>query len=67
MYVEYKNAAQEREYYDLRKDPYEIDNIAGDLTVAQRDELHRILVGLAGCHNDTTCWNAARPRSDVFS
>jgi N-acetylglucosamine-6-sulfatase len=62
VYVEYADPAHETEYYDISKDPYEIDNTANQLTPAQRDELHRILAGLEDCHTENSCWSAAQPR-----
>ena len=61
VYVEYKDAAHEIEYYDIRKDPYERDNIANRLTSRQRSELHRILLGLERCHGASACWRAGMP------
>jgi N-acetylglucosamine-6-sulfatase len=58
-YVEYRDG--ELEYYDLRKDPYERDNIVGRLTRAQKSELHRILLGLERCHGSRACWRAGLP------
>lgn len=59
LYVEY--ATGEREYYDLRKDPYEVDNIAGSLSPAQLAVLHATLRGLAQCRGATDCQRAAAP------
>jgi len=59
VYVEYQSAQHELEYYDLATDPYELDNIAGQLTDAQKAELHRLLTGLVGCHDGPTCFQAA--------
>ena len=61
VYVEYKDAAHELEYYDVNKDPYERDNIAKRLTGAQRAGLHRILARLERCHSGRACWTAGRP------
>jgi arylsulfatase A-like enzyme len=45
LYVEYENGW--RELYDLRRDPWELDNIAGDPTTdALQDQLHRLLLRL---------------------
>jgi N-acetylglucosamine-6-sulfatase len=62
VYVEYQDTRHETEFYDITKDPFEQNNIAGDLTSAQRAELHRVLVGLQSCHSATTCWAAGRPK-----
>ncbi len=61
VYVEYKDAAHEVEYYNIRSDPYERDNIANRLSRRQRSELHRILVGLERCHGMSACWRAGLP------
>ena len=61
VYVEYQDPAHELEYYDIRKDPFEIDNVASSLTGARKAELHKILVGLENCHNGRSCWTAALP------
>ncbi len=61
VYVEYADRQHELEYYDIAKDPYEIDNVASSLTSAQKSELHSILSALENCHNQSACWNAARP------
>jgi N-acetylglucosamine-6-sulfatase len=61
VYVEYRDAAHELEYYDLRRDPHERDNTAGRLTSGQKSELHRILVAIERCHGRSACWRAALP------
>jgi N-acetylglucosamine-6-sulfatase len=61
VYVEYRDAAQETEYYDIRSDPFERDNIAGRLTPTQKRVLHRILTRLADCHGARACWRAGAP------
>jgi N-acetylglucosamine-6-sulfatase len=61
VYVEYKDAAHELEYYDIRKDPSERNNIAGGLSARQKAELHKILVGLERCHSRSACWKAGLP------
>ncbi len=55
-YVEYKDG--DIEYYDRLKDPYELNNIAGQLSTARKAALHQALVGLRTCHTYTTCWAA---------
>jgi N-acetylglucosamine-6-sulfatase len=62
VYVEYRDAAHELEYYDLRRDRFERNNIANRLTRTQKAELHRILVGLERCHSGSGCWKAGSPR-----
>lgn len=61
VYVEYKDAAHEREYYDIARDPFERDNTAGTLSRAQVAELHKILVRLERCHGTSACWTAGLP------
>jgi N-acetylglucosamine-6-sulfatase len=61
VYVEYKDPQHELEYYDIRNDPYERDNIANRLTATQRAELHRVLLGLVNCHTSRACWRAGLP------
>ena len=61
MYVEYKDAAHETEYYDIATDPYEQNNVAGSLTATQRNELHKVLSGLRNCHSASSCWAAGLP------
>ena len=56
-WVEYANG--DREYYDLRSDPGQIDNLAGELDPATRASLHSTLVKLRGCHHTRSCWRAA--------
>ncbi len=56
LYVEYDDA--EREYYDLRRDPFELHNIAGLLPPRRLATLHRQLRRLASCHGARQCWSA---------
>jgi N-acetylglucosamine-6-sulfatase len=56
LYVEYADG--EREYYDLRADPYELDNIARDLSQAELARLHEQLGALERCHGAAACWAA---------
>jgi len=58
LYVEYRDG--EREYYDLRRDPYERVNAIGRLSRRRRGQLHRMLVRLERCHGARSCWRAAR-------
>jgi N-acetylglucosamine-6-sulfatase len=62
VYVEYANPAHEREFYDIRSDPYERHNIVASLSARQRAALHLILRRLATCHGTRACWAAGRPR-----
>ena len=61
VYVEYADSQHEIEFYDINKDPYEIENIASRLTSQQRAELHTILAGLQNCHDANACWAARQP------
>ena len=56
LYVEYANG--EREYYDLRSDPFELVNIAGSLAPARLAALHAALLAVEGCHDAVSCWAA---------
>jgi N-acetylglucosamine-6-sulfatase len=56
-YVEYKNG--QREYYDLRADPYELTNTYSGLSPGRVDSLHSLLHGLANCHSSATCRHVA--------
>jgi arylsulfatase A-like enzyme len=56
LYVEYRDG--EREYYNLRSDPFELHNLAGRLTFAQLAGLHNQLARLENCHGSQQCWTA---------
>jgi N-acetylglucosamine-6-sulfatase len=56
LYVEYADG--EREFYDLRTDPYELDNLATALSPGQLAELHTALTRLQDCHSSQACWTA---------
>jgi N-acetylglucosamine-6-sulfatase len=56
LYVEYANG--EREYYDLRSDPFELVNIAGSLAPARLAALHAALAAVENCHDGSACWAA---------
>jgi N-acetylglucosamine-6-sulfatase len=53
IYVEYADG--EREYYNLSRDHYELNNTFGHISHARRVQLHRTLVRLEGC-NGSDCW-----------
>jgi N-acetylglucosamine-6-sulfatase len=55
-YVEYSNG--EREYYNRVDDPYQLNNIAGQLTATRLAALHGALRGLVDCHTHSDCWTA---------
>jgi hypothetical protein len=56
LYVEYANG--DREFYDLRTDPYELDNLASSLLPTQVGQLHAELTRLQDCHSSESCWAA---------
>ena len=56
LYVEYADG--EREFYDLRADPFELHNIAGRLTRRELTRLHAELRALERCHGGRACWAA---------
>ncbi len=56
LYVEYADG--EREFYDLRTDPFELHNLAGRLTRAGRRRLHAALQAMEVCHGGRSCWAA---------
>ncbi len=56
LYVEYIDG--EREFYNLRRDPFELRNIYGRLPRAQRTSLHIELRALKQCHTGAACWAA---------
>ena len=64
LYVEYADG--EREFYDLRSDPFELHNLARRLTSRELTQLHAGLARLKRCHGAARCW-AARHISPVGS
>jgi arylsulfatase A-like enzyme len=56
LYVEYLDG--EIEYYDLRTDPFELHNIANELSPLRLLVLHEELGALRRCHGGRGCWNA---------
>ncbi len=58
LYVEYDDG--EREYYDLSKDPLELDNLAPTASRVILTGLHAQLRALATCHGAVDCQVAAR-------
>jgi N-acetylglucosamine-6-sulfatase len=59
LYVEYRNG--EREFYNLRTDPYELHNIADELNPIQSAALHADLQKLEQCRG-LECWTAMHVR-----
>jgi N-acetylglucosamine-6-sulfatase len=57
LYVEYRD--DEREFYDLRSDPYELHNVVSTLSAGQLAQLHDELSGLESCHTGDACWAAS--------
>ncbi len=55
-YVEYANG--EREYYDLARDPFELDNQYASMPRALRTQLHDTLRRMESCHGSVSCWDA---------
>jgi arylsulfatase A-like enzyme len=53
VYVEYADG--QREYYDLRKDPHEVDNRVTRLKASEHKRLHRLLRALATCRGAPAC------------
>ena len=60
LYVEYADG--EREFYDLRSDPFELHNVAARLTRSQSELLHSELQRLKRCHGERRCWSAMHVR-----
>jgi N-acetylglucosamine-6-sulfatase len=56
LYVEYGDGG--REFYDLRTDPLELDNVVDELSQATRSQLHSELAAIHRCHGGRTCWTA---------
>ncbi|MCP2329679.1 arylsulfatase A-like enzyme [Hamadaea flava] len=55
-YVEY--ATGDREYYDRVADPYQLTNLAGQLSAARLAQLHDALTAYQACHTHEGCWTA---------
>ena len=56
LYVEYDTG--EREYYDLRRDPFELSNVVAQLTPAHAQRLQQTLRRIEACHGARACWRA---------
>jgi arylsulfatase A-like enzyme len=57
LYVEYSTG--DREYYDLRTDPYELNNTITTLPPARLAQLQQTLQALRTCHGSSACSTAA--------
>jgi N-acetylglucosamine-6-sulfatase len=60
LYVAYtaRRARGEIDFYDLRRDPFELHNVAGRLSRAQRRQLRAEVNALINCHGEHACWQA---------
>jgi N-acetylglucosamine-6-sulfatase len=56
LYVEYVTG--EREYYNLRTDPFELHNIAAHLSPGHESRLQRTLATIERCQGPRSCWRA---------
>jgi arylsulfatase A-like enzyme len=56
LYVEYDTG--EREYYDLRRDPFELRNVFARLSPGRVSRLHRTLSDIERCHGARSCGRA---------
>jgi N-acetylglucosamine-6-sulfatase len=61
LYIEYADG--EREFHDLRSDPFELHNLAERLTRRQLRILHRELRRMERCHAAASCWSAMHVRA----
>jgi arylsulfatase A-like enzyme len=56
-YVSYETG--EREYYDVRKDPYQLENVWKELDPGEQAGLETTLRRLRNCHDTRACWRAS--------
>jgi N-acetylglucosamine-6-sulfatase len=56
LYVQYSDG--EIEFYDLRRDPFELHNVAGRLNFQQLGQLSFELDAIKHCHQGHSCWAA---------
>ena len=56
-YVEYSNG--DLEYYNLRKDKFQLSNTANSLSRVARGNLHAQLSAISDCSGLASCWTAA--------
>ncbi len=61
LYVEYRSD-HKNEFYDLKRDPFELHNLASTLGAARGAALHRALGAAEHCHNGRSCWRAMHVR-----
>jgi arylsulfatase A-like enzyme len=54
LYVEYQDG--ERELYDLRADPFQLNNLAPYMSPLQLANYHAALVAMEQCHGGAACW-----------
>jgi N-acetylglucosamine-6-sulfatase len=64
-YVRYLDG--QREYYDLRTDPAENDNVYGTLSQARVAQLNATVNALVHCHGGAACWRAGQPAATTGS
>jgi N-acetylglucosamine-6-sulfatase len=60
-YVRYQDG--EREYYNRKRDPLELDNIYRTLSARRIAQLDAEVRALAACHGSASCWQASQPRA----
>jgi arylsulfatase A-like enzyme len=60
LYVEYADG--EREFYNLRTDPFELNNVIDRLSHGTRVQMHGELTALGHCHGERACWRAMHYR-----
>lgn len=63
LFVEYNDG--EREFYNLKTDPFELHNIASQLTPYEASLLHLELTKMQACHGATKCWAALHVDASV--
>ncbi|HET7173683.1 MAG TPA: sulfatase [Nocardioidaceae bacterium] len=60
LYVQYVTGG--REFYNLRTDPYELDNRVATMSPVLRNRLRRTLLAMEQCHGERACWAAQHLR-----
>lgn len=56
LYVQYDDG--ETEYYNLRKDPFELHNLSADLSEKELLRLHAAVARMQTCRGPVQCWGA---------